>query len=163
MERGSECYAAWHAGEIVSAAWWHPGEAWMEELDRRFLLRRDETYAYDGWTVPRLRGHNITPARAVLTMRMLREQGVRGAVMFSLPENRSIRRAWKKMGWRPFGVAGFLRMGPIRLEFVRVRGHTRWRLRRRRPASARSQPPPAEPDLLDESAREVADRRTAAA
>src|SRR5919197_1596132 len=33
MERGSECYAAWHAGEIVSAAWWHPGEAWMEELD----------------------------------------------------------------------------------------------------------------------------------
>src|SRR5947208_1929990 len=98
MERGSECYAAWHAGEIVSAAWWHPGEAWIEELDRRFLLRPDELYCYDGWTIPRLRGRNLTPARAVLTMRMLREQDFVHAVTVSLPENRPIHRAWRKMG-----------------------------------------------------------------
>jgi hypothetical protein len=148
MGRGSRCHAAWHAGEIVSAAWWHPGEAWIEDLDRRFLLRPAEVYFYDAWTLPRLRGRNITPVRSVLTLRQLREQGFVRAVAFVLPENRPIHRAaLDKAGWRRFGTAGFIRVGPARIEFVRTLGRIRWRARWRRPA-APSEPPPAEPGFL---------------
>jgi hypothetical protein len=149
MERGSRCHAAWHAGEIVSAAWWHPGEAWIEDLDRRFLLRAEEVYLYDAWTVPRLRGRNITPARSVLTLRHLHEQGFLRAVAFVLPENRPIHRAaLEKVGWRRFGTAGFVRIGPAGIEFVRARGRAQWRARGRRSASVSGEPPPAERGLL---------------
>jgi RimJ/RimL family protein N-acetyltransferase len=148
LERGSQCHAAWHDGEIVSATWWHPGEAWIEDLDRRFLLRAGEVYFYDAWTVPRLRGRNITPARSVLTLRALREQGFMRAVAFFLPENRPIHRAAEKVGWQRFGAAGFGRIGPARIEFVHALGRTRWRARGRRAAAAPGELPPAEPGLL---------------
>jgi hypothetical protein len=148
MERGSHCHAAWHAGEIVSAVWWHPGEAWIEDLERRFALRANEVYFYDAWTVPRLRGRNITPLRSVLTLRTLREQGFVRAVAFFLPDNRPIHRAVEKIGWRRFGSAGLVRIGPARLEFVRALGRTRWRGRGRRTKAASGEPPPAEPGLL---------------
>ena len=144
MERGSGSHAAWHAGEIVSATWWHPGEAWIEDLDRRFQLRAGEVYFYDAWTLPRLRGRNITPARSALTLRALREQGFERAIAFVLPENHPIHKAVEKVGWRRFGAAGFVRIGPASVEFLRVRGRTQWRTRRR-PARAAGKPPPAEP------------------
>ena len=143
MERGSGCHAAWHAGEIVSATWWHPGEAWIEDLDRRFLLGAGDVYLYDTWTIPRLRGCNITPARSFLTMRELRGQGFQRVVAFVLPENRPVHRvALEKLGWRPFGTAGFVRIGPVRIEFVRALGRTRWRVRARRNRAAPGEPPP---------------------
>lgn len=142
-ERGSHCHAAWHAGEIVSATWWHPGEAWIEDLDRRFQLRAGEVYLYDAWTLPLLRGRNITPARSGLTLRALGEQGFVRAIAFVLPENRPIHKAVEKVGWRRFGTAGFVRIGPARIEFVRALGRTWWRARGRRTGAA-SEPPPAE-------------------
>jgi hypothetical protein len=144
MERGSGCHAAWHAGEIVSATWWHPGEAWIEDLDRRFRLRAGEVYFYDSWTLPRLRGRNITPVRSSLTLRALGEQGFVRAIAFVLPENRPIHKAVEKVGWRRFGTAGFVRIGPARIEFVRALGRTWWRARGRR-TEAGGEPPPAEP------------------
>jgi hypothetical protein len=144
MERGSGCHAAWHAGEIVSATWWHPGEAWIEDLDRRFGLRAGEVYFYDSWTLPRLRGRNITPVRSSLTLRALGEQGFVRAIAFVLPENRPIHKAVEKVGWRRFGTAGFARIGPARIEFVRALGRTWWRARGRR-SKAGGEPPPAEP------------------
>lgn len=144
MERGSGCHAAWHAGQIVSATWWHPGDAWIEDLERRFLLGPGEVYFYDAWTVPRLRGRNITPARSALTLRALREQGFVRAIAFLLPENRPVHKAVEKVGWRRFGTAGFVRIGPARIEFVRALGRTRWRTRRRRAEAAPGEPPRAE-------------------
>jgi hypothetical protein len=144
MERGSHCHAAWHAGEIVSATWWHPGEAWIEDLDRRFRLRAGEVYFYDAWTLPRLRGRNITPVRSGLTLRALGEQGFVRAIAFVLPENRPIHKAVEKVGWRRFGTAGFVGIGPARIEFVRALGRTWWRARGRR-TEAGGEPPPAEP------------------
>ncbi len=144
MERGSGCHAAWHAGEIVSATWWHPGEASIEDLDRRFLLGTDEVYFYDAWTVPRLRGRSITPARSSLTLRALRAQGFARAIAFLLPENRPVHKAVEKVGWRRFGTAGFVQIGPARIEFVRALGRTSWRPRWRRPGTVPGEPPPAE-------------------
>jgi hypothetical protein len=155
MERGSGCHAAWHAGEIVSATWWHPGEAWIEDLGRRFLLRASEVYLYDAWTLPELRGRNITPVRSAHTLRALREQGFVRAIAFLLPENGPVQKAVKKVGWRRFGMAGFVRIGPVRIEFVRALGRIQWRVRARRNGAAPGEPPieaglllsPVEPGL----------------
>jgi hypothetical protein len=163
MERGSGCHAAWHAGEIVSVTWWHPGEAWIEDLDRRFPLHADEVYFYDAWTVPPLRGRNITPARSALTLRDLREQRFVRGIGFVLPENRPVHSAMEKTGWRRFGTAGFVGIGPARIEFVRALGRTRWRPRWRRSEAATDEPPPVEGELMlsrIEPARHGRERRS---
>lgn len=57
-------YVAWQSGRIVASAWYQPGEAWIEDVDRRFELAPDEYYAYDAWAVAELRGHRVNPWRA---------------------------------------------------------------------------------------------------
>ena len=124
---------AWIDGRIVSDCWYQPGEAWVEDLDRRFELGDDEAYAYDAHTAPALRGRSVTPARATFASTDMRERGYARAVAFVLPENGPGLRSPDKSGWTPFGVAGHLSVGLGRLEFVRTaRAGTRWRLRRRR-------------------------------
>jgi hypothetical protein len=147
LERGSLCYVSWKQGRIVSCGWYHPREAWIEDLDRRFELPPDCVYLYDGHTSPELRGRGISSARATATWADLRRQGFRRGVAFVVAGNRSSDRASAKAGWRRFGVAGYARLGPWRLEFIRSRGrHTLWRIRRTRPSAAkRGELPPLEP------------------
>ena len=147
LERGSLCYVARVRERIVSCGWYHPREAWIEDLDRRFELPPDCVYLYDGHTSPELRGRGISWARATATWADLRRQGFRRGVAFVVAGNRSSDRASAKAGWRRFGVAGQVRLGPWRLEFVRSRGrHMLWRIRRTRPSAAkRGELPPLEP------------------
>ncbi len=133
FERGSVCFVAWIDGRIVSDAWYQRGEAWIEDLGRRFALARDEAYAYDAHTAPPLRGQSVTPARAARALEYLRQDGVRRAVGFVLPENGPARRSPVKSGWTPFGTAGFVRLGVARVEFVKTdAGGRQWAVRRGR-------------------------------
>jgi hypothetical protein len=147
LERGSLCYVSWQRERIVSCAWYHPREAWIEDIDRRFELPPDYVYLYDGHTSPELRGRSISSGRAAITWADLRRQGFRRGVAFIAAGNRSSERASRKAGWRPFGMAGYARLGPWRLDFIRSRGRrTRWRVRRGpRPAGRRRELPPLEP------------------
>ncbi len=143
LERGSMCHVAWLDGRIVSDCWYQPGEAWVEDLDRRFELGADEAYAYDAHTEPELRGHAVTPSRATLAATDLRDRGFTRAVGFVVPENGPGLRSPRKSGWTRFGVAGHVRFGLGQVEFVRTaRAGTRWRVRRRR--SDRPGPPELE-------------------
>ena len=148
LERGSVCFVAWHAGRIVSGAWYHAGEAWIEDVDRRFELPPDTVYSYDAHTIPELRGRRVTPARASIALAELRNSGFRRGVAFVLPGNRSGERSRARSGWRRFGVAGYLNLGLARIDFIRTRGHQgKWRLRWLRSRGAqRPQPPPLESD-----------------
>jgi hypothetical protein len=150
LERGSFCYVAWHGDRIISAAWYQPGEAWIEDIDRRFELPPDTVYAFDGHTAPELRGRRVAPARASIAASRLRDSGFRRGVAFVLAGNRSGHRSRVRSRWRRFGVAGYLNLGPVRVEFVRTRGRrTQWRLRRHRSrAAGRRQPPPLEPGAV---------------
>jgi RimJ/RimL family protein N-acetyltransferase len=131
FERGSVCFVAWIDGRIVSDAWYQRGEAWIEDIGRRFALERDKAYAYDAHTVPPLRGQSVAPARAALALDYLRQDGVRRAVAFVLPENGPARRSPVKSGWTPFGTAGFVRLGLARVEFVNTDARGRhWAVRR---------------------------------
>jgi hypothetical protein len=146
LERGSVCYVAWHAGRIVSGAWYHAGEAWIEDVDRRFDLGADTVYSYDAHTVPELRGRRVTPARSSIALADLRDSGFRRGVAFVVPGNRAGDRSRVRSGRRRFGVAGYLHLGLARIEFVRTRGrqaqwHLRWLLS---PGDRRREPPPLE-------------------
>lgn len=144
LERGSFCYATWDDGRITSVAWYHPGEAWIEDIDRRFDLPADAVYVFDGHTAPELRGRSLSAARAAVTWAQLRENGFRRGFAFVPAGNRSGDRARRKAGWRRFGVAGYVRAGPRRLEFLRTRrSRTRWRWRPHRALAARRRELPA--------------------
>jgi hypothetical protein len=146
LERGSLCYAAWDGGRILASVWYHPREAWIEDLDRRFELPPDAVYVYDGHTNPEVRGRRVAAAQAATTWSELQKQGFRRGIAFVLAGNRSSDRARRKAGWRRFGVAGYVRLGRWRLEFIRVGGcRTRWRRRALRPAARRPELPPLEP------------------
>ena len=125
LERGSMCHVAWLDGRIVSDCWYQPGEAWVEDLDRRFELGADEAYAYDAHTEPELRGHAVTPSRATLAATDLRDRGFTRAVGFVVPENGPGLRSPRKSGWTRFGVAGHraLRAGASRVRPHRAGGH----------------------------------------
>jgi hypothetical protein len=162
LERGSVCYVAWNGGRIISAAWYHPGEAWIEDLDRRFELPADVVYVFDGHTSPELRGHRVSAVRASATWAELEEQGLRKGVAFVLAGNRSGDRARLRSGWRRFGRAGYARLGPWRIDFIRTRGRRKqWRWRRHRSeALRREQLPPREPaNTLFGSALEATGRQ----
>jgi hypothetical protein len=147
LERGSFCFATWEDGRITSVAWYHPGEAWIEDIDRRFELPHDAVYVFDGHTAPEVRGRGLSATRAAVTWAQLREDGYRRGFAFVLAGNRSGDRARRKAGWRRFGVAGYVRAGPRRVEFIRARGgRTRWRWRPHgAPAAGRRELPPLEP------------------
>ena len=145
IERGSVCYAAWHGDRIASVAWWHPGEAWIEDIDRSFALHSDEVYAYDAYTAPDLRGQGVAPARAAVTHAALRNRGFSRVVAFVVPENGPGLRSVTKSGWRRLGRAGYLSVGRWRIEFVRTTEGADLRARRWRPQTERDRPPPTEP------------------
>jgi hypothetical protein len=147
LERGSLCYVTWEGESIVSCAWYQPREAWIEDIDRRFQLPPDCVYVYDGYTSPERRGRSLSSARAAITWADLSGRGFHRGVGFVLAGNRSGDRARTKAGWRRFGVGGYARLGPWRLEFIRSRGRrTRWRFRRApRRAWRRRGLPPLEP------------------
>ena len=147
LDRGSLCYVAWHAGRIISAAWYQPGEAWIEDIDRRFALPPNTVYAYDAHTVSELRGLRVAPGRASAAQAQLRDSGFRRGIAYVLGGYRPGERSRLRSGWRRFGVAGYLNLGVARIDFVRARRNPlQWRLRRRRSRGhPRPEPPPLEP------------------
>ena len=145
IERGSVCYAAWYGDRIASVAWWHPGEAWIEDIDRSFALHSDEIYTYDAYTAPDLRGRGVAPTRAAFTYGALRDRGFSRLVAFVRPENRPGLRSATKSGWRRLGRAGYLAIGRWRIEFMRTTVGADLGTRRWRPETERDRPPPAEP------------------
>ncbi len=148
FRRESACYAAWHDDRIVAAAWYHPGEAWIEDIGRRFQLPKDEMYVYDAATLPELRGQSVAPARSAIALVDLRDNGFKRVVAYVLAENPPGLRSTEKSGWRRFGEMAYLKLGAARIDFVRIDGEpTRWRFRRM-PRAPRASLPPLEPESL---------------
>lgn len=124
LERGHLCVAAWLDGEIVSAIWYALRSAWMDEIDRGLTLTPNELYAYDSYTTESRRGQGIAPLRGRWALEYFREHGYRRTVAWISPQNLPALRAARKIGTE-LGRAGFVRLGPLRRDFVQPSGGTR--------------------------------------
>lgn len=125
LASGQMCFAAWHEGRIVHAAWVATGHAWIGYLAREITLAPDEVYAYESFTSPDFRGQNVAGARSSYMQQALQRAGYRRILAAIMPENKPAFRPVEKTGFRPIGMIGYLRLGPWRWDFIRLQPGTR--------------------------------------
>jgi hypothetical protein len=131
LAHGDLCFVAWNDGRIASASWFQFDKAQIPGLDREIPLEERQVYDYDSWTASDLRGHNVATVRDKEAFLRLREAGYRSVLGYVLPENRSALGPPAKLGFRRIGSAGFLRLGPLRVDFIRQHEHdAEWKIRR---------------------------------
>ncbi len=119
LARGRLCFAAWHGGQIVHAAWGATQRAPIDYLMREIELAPDEAFVFDAFTEPAFRGRNLSPLRALVMGRFYRDRGYRRILTAVHPENRAGFRPLEKVGTRPVGLIGFVGIGPWRWHFLR--------------------------------------------
>ena len=130
LERGDLCISVWLEEEIVSVGWISRERGWVDEIGRALELAPDEAYGYDTYTAERCRGRGIAGVRALWAADYLREAGYRRLVGWIAPQNRPAFGPARKAGYRRLGVAGFIRVGPWRRDFVQpAGGRRRWAAR----------------------------------
>ena len=121
LRRGDRCFAAWSSGRLVSARWIARGETHVEYLGRTLRLRPDEVYLYETYTRPDHRGLGLSAAAGTRLLHALAAEGVACVVAGVMPESHAAVRAWQKAGYRRVGTIGYVRLGPLRREFIRRR------------------------------------------
>ncbi len=127
---GHVCVAAWLDGEIVCAAWYAFGTVWVDEVERPLLLATDEAYVYDSYTTESLRGLGIAALRGEWAIEHFRGLGFRRTVGWVSPQNLPAFGPGRKLGATTLGRAGYVRLGPLRREFVQPVGRgRRWAAR----------------------------------
>ena len=118
---GQLCFAVRHRERLVSVAWVTTGRAWVDYLDREILLADDEVYPYESFTAPDMRGQNLASTRSTHMQRHFKDAGYRRVVVAVTPENTASLRHTVKVGYRPFGMMGYVKLGPWRHDFRHVR------------------------------------------
>lgn len=121
---GQQCFVARHDGRIIHAAWSATGRAWIEYLAREIQLASDEAYIYEAYTAPAFRGGHVALFRSAYERRLFRDTGYRRTLAVVMPENQSGSRFMEKAGYRRIGVIGYVKLGPWRWEFCRVKPGT---------------------------------------
>jgi hypothetical protein len=120
LNSGDLCIVARYEGQIANAGWVSTRRAPVEYLGREIQLSQGEAYAHDTYTSPRVRGQNISAARSVWMLRYFQGAGYKRVIGTIVPENKSSIRASEKAGYRPYGVMGYVKLGPWRRDFFRA-------------------------------------------
>jgi L-amino acid N-acyltransferase YncA len=120
LAAGQWAFVARHEGYIVHAGWAVAEQAWIDYLACQIGLAADEVYQYESFTAPDFRGKNCAAVRVAEMMRYFRDAGYWRMVAVVMPENTPAFRPMEKMGYRPFGVMGYVKIGRWRRNFCRV-------------------------------------------
>ena len=119
LNAGHLCFVARYEGRIISNIWASIHRARIYYLDCEINLMPDEVYLYDSLTLPGFRGKSIIPAIRAEMIRYFRVAGYRRMITGVLPENKPIRRSIHKLGFGPFAVMGYIKIGPWRRDFLK--------------------------------------------
>lgn len=120
LDAGQLCFVVRHQGAVVSSCWAATTRVWIDYLSRELRLGPEEVYSYDSFTEPALRGSNLEPARLTEKLRYFRDAGYRRMVCAVSPENRASLRACAKVGYRPYGLIGYVKVGLWKWHFCRM-------------------------------------------
>lgn len=120
LDAGHSCFVARYQGRLVSTSWAATRQAWMHYLSREVPVAPGDVYIYDSFTGTDFRSHGISQAVGVEMLRHFRRAGYRRAVRAVSPENRANLRALAKTEYRPYGVLGYVKIGPWRRDLYRI-------------------------------------------
>jgi GNAT superfamily N-acetyltransferase len=120
LARGERCFVARRDGDLVAMRWLSTERADIEYLGLSFPLGPGLTYAYDGFTDPEARGSGFATLSGAHMGDQLRREGYRAVLSTMLPENELARYHLLRLGARPVGTVGCLRLGPLRLPLRRL-------------------------------------------
>jgi hypothetical protein len=133
LEKGDACIAAWVDDEIVSAGWYSFENAWVDDVGRGLRLAPGEVFGYDLYTAESQRGRGVASERGRWAAGHLRAEGYQTFVAGISPQNLPVRGPAQKLGYDTLGRAGFVRLGPLRRDFVKPEGGRRRWARRSTP------------------------------
>jgi GNAT superfamily N-acetyltransferase len=119
LARGDRCFATWLDGRLAAARWLATGSPHIEYLDVRLPLADGEIYHYDTFTDPALRRRGVSTAGHDALLPLLSDEGYRWSVRALLPENRAAFADAARGGYVARGRIGYVRLGPLRREFIR--------------------------------------------
>ena len=115
---GDRCLVARHEDRIVGAAWGSSTRLNTEpSLGRDLLLAAGESYQFDAYTLPEVRGMGIATALSVAWLWHLRDEACVAAIRLTFPWNEAALRSHAKAGYRVTAVVHCLRLGPWRYVF----------------------------------------------
>jgi hypothetical protein len=120
---GQCAFVARHDARIVHAGWTTTKQAWIDFLAREITLAPDEVYQYESFTAPGFRGNNLAAMRITAMLHHFQKAGYRRMIAVVVPESTAAFRPLEKTGYRPFGMLGYVRLGPWRRHFCRVSRH----------------------------------------
>jgi GNAT superfamily N-acetyltransferase len=123
FDRGDLCFAARHEGRIVSACWLMPNRAYAAYLDREFDVGMGLVFPHDGFTLPEYRRQKVIHRLGEHIARYLKENGYAGVVMAIHPSNVAALDGAAAGRFKIVGSVGFVRIGPWRRDFVRLRAN----------------------------------------
>ncbi|MBI3798738.1 MAG: hypothetical protein HY268_17450 [Deltaproteobacteria bacterium] len=120
LDAEDRCVVARHQGRLVAANWATTNHVWLDYLSCEFRLAIDEVYSYDAFAASAFRGQNLLPTLDAEQLHHFCAAGYRRMVSTSLPENRASLRVGAKSGYRPYGLIGYVKIGPWKWHFCRV-------------------------------------------
>ena len=120
LEKGDVCHTARHDGRLVYVSWSATRRAYIEYLDREIDLAPGDVYSYAAYAAPEFRGANIVAVVGAFRMHYFAGLGYRRIVAVVVPENTRALRSFAKLGYRPCGTMGCIRLGPWRYDYSRV-------------------------------------------
>jgi GNAT superfamily N-acetyltransferase len=114
------CFIARYEGQLIASAWAAIQRAWISYLACQISLAEGEVYFYDAVTRPDFRGQSISPIIRAEMTRYFQNAGYRRIITAVLPENKLGLQVSRKVGSRPFGMRGYIKIGPWRWDFRRI-------------------------------------------
>lgn len=116
----NQCFVARYEGQLISTAWAAMHRAWISYLACQISLAENEVYFYNAFTRPDFRGQSISPAIRAEMTRYFCAAGCRRIITWVIPENKLGLQVSLKVGSRPFGMMGYIKVGPWRWNFCRI-------------------------------------------
>ncbi len=122
LSAGDLCFVARHEGELISFSWatTHPTREYYFYTASEIPMMPGEVYVYDSFTRTDFRGLAVSPKIRAEMIRYFRSIGYRRMILGTLPENNLNLRAVRKVGFQPFGLVGYIKIGPWRWNFYRT-------------------------------------------
>jgi len=112
LANGDQCFVVWREGVLVHSTWAAREQAYVPYLRRYLILKPEEIFFYDSFTLPVYRNRNLAQARGVYVFRHYLGLGYRQAIAVIALENKVGLGVPKALGYHPIGLYACFRLGP---------------------------------------------------
>lgn len=117
---GHRCYVAYYKQQIVSACWVATGNVWIDYLFFNITISSSDIYLYNVYTAPSYRTKNIASAIITMLIKNYVNSNYKNIILTVLPEYKGVIQIYKKLNFNPFGLIGFIKVGPWKNAFCRL-------------------------------------------